>query len=157
MSVKGSGRGGYQVRGGQGGWGDWGRGRSAKGFSYYGATNKHKGLCSTLGIHVFDYGQKTSSDQIKTTWKKLVHHVGTINGYDISNELINKKRLNISKPEQTQDVLDAHQLATKRRDQSYECLAESRQFQKGVYEEQVMRGEPAILFKAKISLAIINN
>ena len=31
-----------------------------------------------------------------------------------------------------------------------------RQFQKGVYEDQVMEGEPTIADKAKMSLAILN-
>ena len=54
MSEKGSVRGSYQVWGGQWGWWGWGRVRDAKGYGYSGDTTKHKGLCSALGIHIFD-------------------------------------------------------------------------------------------------------
>ena len=92
MSGKGSGRGSYQVRGGRG------RGRSERGYSYSGANPKHKRLCSALGNHVFDYGQNSSTDQMRTTWDKLVHHVGTIHGHNISNKLLNKNTVIITKP-----------------------------------------------------------
>ena len=71
---------------------------------------------------------------MSTTWEKLVHHVGTIHGHEIRKELPNKKRVTIAKPEYTQDASDEDELATKIRDQSYECSAEARQFQKRVYE-----------------------
>ena len=117
MSGRGSGRGSYQggvVQGGQGG---RVRGRVSIGYNYYGATTNHKGLCSAIGIHVFDYGHKASADQMSTTWENLVHYVGTIHGHDISNELINKKIVTIATPDHTQDELDEHQLDTERRDQ----------------------------------------
>ena len=41
-----------------------------------------------------------------------------------------RKTVIIPKPEHTQDTLDKHQLATKRMDQSYQRLSETRQFQK---------------------------
>ena len=85
-------------------------------------------MCSYILIHVFDYGQKDSSDQMRTIWEKLVHHVGTMQGHDIRNKLINKERVTISKPNHTQDELDEHQLATERREQSHEYLATARQF-----------------------------
>ena len=157
MRGKWTGRGNYQGKGGQGCRRVWGRGRAARWYSYSGDTSIQKGLCSALGIHVFDYNHKAPADQIRATWEKLAHYVGTIHGYDISKELPNKKRWNISKTEHTQDASDEHQLATKRRDQSYKRLAEARRFQKGVYEEQVIEGYPIIVVKAKISLAILNN
>ena len=86
MSGKGSGRGSYQCQGVRG---VRVRGRSDRGYSYYGATTKNKGLCSALGNHVFDYSQKAPEDQIIDTREKLVHHVGTIHGNDIVNELQN--------------------------------------------------------------------
>ena len=54
ISGTGSGRCGHQVRGGQGGRGGQVRGRAARGYSYSDVTTKHKGLCSAIGIHVFD-------------------------------------------------------------------------------------------------------
>ena len=114
-------------------------------------------MCSYILIHVFDYGQKDSSDQMRTIWEKLVHHVGTMQGHDIRNKLINKERVTISKPNHTQDELDEHQLATERREQSHEYLATARQFQKGLYEYQVIDGDTTIADKDKISLATFNN
>ncbi len=111
-----SGRGGRQGRGNRGGRdgnsrGGCARGGRGRGNSYSGSSGaliKHKGLCAALGNYVFDYGQKGAADQMRTTWEKIVHHVGTIYGHDISNELQNKKRVIITKPEHTQDVLDRH-------------------------------------------------
>ena len=42
-------------------------------------------------------------------------------------------------------------------DQSYQQLSKARQFQKEVLEDQVIEGEPNIIAKAKMSLAILNN
>jgi hypothetical protein len=70
---------------------------------------KHKGLCSALGNHAFDYGQKAATDQMRTTWEKIVHHVGTIYGHDISNKQLNKKTVLIPEPKYTPEVLAKHQ------------------------------------------------
>ena len=112
-------------------------------------------MCSALDNHIFEYGQKASSDQMITTWEKLVHHVGTIHGHNISNWLLNKKTVIITKPGHTQYALDEHQLATGRRDQSYQRSAEARQFHKGLFEYQVMEEEPTISDKTKVYLAIL--
>jgi hypothetical protein len=53
---------------------------------------------------------------MRTTWEKFVHHVGTIHGHDISNELLNKKTVIIEKPTHTQDVLDKHESRVIRHD-----------------------------------------
>ena len=64
-----------------------------RGSAHYTPTlNKNKGLCSALGNNVFDYGQKGAVDQMRTTWEKIFHHVGTIYGHSISNKMQNKKR-----------------------------------------------------------------
>ncbi len=78
-----------------------GRGRGG-GNSYSGTGGAHEGLCSALSDHVFDYGQKGAADQMRMTWEKIVHHVGTIYGHNISNELQNKKTVTIPEPEHTQ-------------------------------------------------------
>ena len=105
----------YQGHVGQG---DRGRGTSDIWYNYYEAISKYKGLCSALVNHIFDYGQNASEDQMRTTWEKLVHHVLTIHGHDIINELQNKKNVNIPKPDHTQDVLYGHQSASEKMDQS---------------------------------------
>jgi hypothetical protein len=45
---------------------------------------------------------------MRTTWEKIVHHVGTIYGHDISSELQNRKPVSITEPTYTQQVLDKH-------------------------------------------------
>ena len=108
MSGKGSGRGSYQGRGGLGGRGGWGRGRSTIGYSYYGDTLKHKGLCSALGIYIVQHDQKASVFQMSPTQEKRLHHVGTIYRHEISNKLFNKNTVTIAKSEHTQYALDKH-------------------------------------------------
>ena len=82
MGVKGNG--GTRIQGQVG----LGRVReSARGDNHSGYTTKHKGLCADLVNHIFDYVQKASLDQILTTWKKLLHHVGRVHGHHIRNEI----------------------------------------------------------------------
>ena len=45
---------------------------------------------------------------MKTTWEKIVHHVGTIHGEDISNELQNRATVVVLKPQYSDDVLELH-------------------------------------------------
>jgi hypothetical protein len=46
---------------------------------------------------------------MRTTWEKIVHHIGTINGHKVSNELQNKKTIPVTKPVHSQEVLDKPQ------------------------------------------------
>ena len=48
-------------------------------------------------------------------------------------------------------------MSIKRRDYSYQCLAEAWQLQNEVFEDQFIVEEPTIAPKSKISLAITNN
>jgi hypothetical protein len=65
-----------------------GRGR---GQNYTGSDNAAKRcMCTNLGTNVFDYGQKSAADQMRTSWEKLVQYVGTNYGQDINNALQNK-------------------------------------------------------------------
>jgi hypothetical protein len=57
------------------------------------------GLCAALGSHVYDYGHSATADQmLRTSWEKLVQHVGTAYGQDISNELTNRMTVTIAEP-----------------------------------------------------------
>jgi hypothetical protein len=67
-----------------------------------------RGLCTNLGTHVFDYGQKSAADQMRTSWEKLVQYVGTNYGQDINNELQNKIIVVLIEPVYTNDVLKRH-------------------------------------------------
>ena len=104
-----SGRGGRnRGRGGRGNSGRGGRGRG-RGQNYTGAANAPKrGLCTTLGTNVFDYGHKAAADQMRTSWEKLVQYVGTNYGQDISNELQNKITVTLAEPVHTPEVLARH-------------------------------------------------
>ena len=77
---------------------------------------------------------------MRTTQEKIVHHVETIHVHDIRNKILNKKTLIITKPDHTQDSLDEHQLDTEIWDQSYQRLSETGQFQKELFEDQVILG-----------------
>jgi hypothetical protein len=57
---------------------------------------------------VFDYGQKSASDQIRTSWEKLAQYVGTNYGQDISKELQNKITVILVEPVHTDDVFLKH-------------------------------------------------
>jgi hypothetical protein len=101
-----SGRGGRS--GGRGGRGYSGRGRG-RGQNYSGAASAlKKGLCTTLGANVLDYGQKSAADQIRTSWEKLVQHVGTSYRQDICNELQNKTTVTLDEPVHTPEILLRH-------------------------------------------------
>jgi hypothetical protein len=76
---------------------------------------KHKGLCAGLGVHVFAYGSKGAADQMRNTWEKITHHVGTIYGHNISNELQNKTLVTVAEPQYTAAVIAKHALQETRR------------------------------------------
>jgi hypothetical protein len=85
-----------------------GRGRG-RGQNYTGSANAAKRvLCNNLGTNVFDYGQKSAADQMRTSWEKLVQYVGTNYGQDINNELQNKVWVVLTEPVHTDDVLARH-------------------------------------------------
>jgi hypothetical protein len=90
-------------RRGRGGRGGRGRGR---GQNYTGSANAaRKGICANLGTNVFDYGQKSVADQMRTSWEKLAQYVGTNYGQGISNELQTKITVVLVEPVHTDDVL----------------------------------------------------
>jgi ribosomal protein L15 len=82
-----------------------GRGQG-QGQNYTGSANAAKrGICTNLGTNVFDYGQKSAADQIRTSWEKIVQYVGTNYQQDINNELQNKVWVVLTEPVHTDDVL----------------------------------------------------
>ena len=95
-------------------------------------------MCSDLSNHVFDYGQKALAHHIRTTRQKLLYHIGTIHGHNISNKLQNYRTVIIPKPNHTQDVLDEQYFDTKRIDQSYQRIVEAHKFQNRVLEDQII-------------------
>ena len=103
-----SGRGGRSS--GRGGRGNRNHKRGQpRGNSYAAASNSSKkGQCAALNSNVFDYGQKNSADQMRTSWEKLVQYVGTNYGQDISNELQNKAIVALTEPVHTAVITARH-------------------------------------------------
>ena len=98
-------------RGNNNGNGNRGAARGSGGGSAYGGTNKSsKGVgIEALGKHIFDIGNKTSADQVRTSWEKLVLHAGTIYSSDISSELSNKIKVVLPKPVHSDHIQERHQ------------------------------------------------
>ena len=69
---------------------------------------RKQGLCSALSKKVFDYGQKVSANQMRTSREKLVQYVGTSYGHDISKELQNKIAVVLPEPEYELEILMRH-------------------------------------------------
>jgi hypothetical protein len=84
----------------------------------------------------------------------IVHHVGTIYGHDISNELQNKKTVIIAEPKHTQDVLDKHAAKEVRRQTQQTRLDQARLLQKTQLEAEVDAGTN---MDASMLLAILDN
>ena len=88
-----------------------GRGRGhGRGQNYSGTSGgtKKQGMCPALGTHMFDYGQKESADQMRTSWDKLCQYVGANYAHDIGNELQNKTALLLREPEYNASVTERH-------------------------------------------------
>jgi hypothetical protein len=106
-----SGRGGRNNGRGGRGHGSATRGGCGRGQgqNYTGSANAAKrGMCTNLGTNVFDYGQKSAADQMRTSWENIVQYVGTNYGQDINNELQNKVWVILTEPVYTNDVLARH-------------------------------------------------
>jgi hypothetical protein len=150
-----SGRGGGRKTGrggcGHGGRGGPGRGR---GQNYTGSTNTTKKVtCANLITNVFDYGQKSAADLMRTSWEKLVQYVGTNYGQDISNELQNKISVDIIEPVHSGEVLRKHGLREAMIRSGQQHIQRSRQAQEKILEASVLAKDP----DAPMKLAIVQN
>ena len=67
-----------------------------------------KGLWTDLVNNVFYYGYKEAAGQMIISWEKLVRHVGTNYGKDISKKLNSKIKVNIVTPLHSPKVLVSH-------------------------------------------------
>jgi hypothetical protein len=149
--MTGRGRGGS--RGGRGGErGGRGRGR---GQNYTGARTVAKsGLCAALGNNVFDYGHRAATDQMRTSWEKLVQFVGTNYGQDISNELQNKIPVILSEPVHTPEVLARHAIHEQMVQTGEENLQRARLSKRVILEAAAALGADQ---DAPMQLAILDN
>jgi hypothetical protein len=74
------------MKNGRIGCGHGGRHGRGRGQNYTGSANTtKKGMCVNLGTNVFDYGQKSAADLMRTSWENLVQHVDTNYGQDKIN------------------------------------------------------------------------
>jgi hypothetical protein len=113
-----------------------------------------KGLCTNLGTNVFDYGQKSSADQMRLSWEKLVHYVGTNYGQNSSNELQNKITAIIVKPVHTDDVMARHGVREVMIQSGQMNIQRARKSQENILQATVDKGED---MDAPMNLAILQN
>jgi len=81
------------------------------------------------------------------TWEKIVHHVGTIYGQDISNELQNRTTVVIDKPEHDQAILDQHALRVTQIKANESRLLNARLKTESALEVSVKNDEPGAIIK----------
>ena len=149
-----SGRGGrFSSRGGRG---SSGRGRGRGRGHYYsgGSVASKKGLCSELGNNVFDYGHKGAADQMRTSWEKIVQHVGTNCGSDISNELQNKTPVVTPEPAHTPAVMARHAARETMIRNGQANLQTARRAQRFILQQAVDDGKDP---EAPMKLAVLEN
>jgi hypothetical protein len=153
MSGRGGGR--NNGRGGRGHGGRGGRGRGrGRGQNYTGSANTtRKGLCASLSTNVFDYGQKSAADLMRTSWEKLVQYVGTNYGQDISNELKNKISVDIIEPVHSAEVLRKHGLMEAMILSGQRNIQRARLAQEKILEAAVLTNDP----DAPMKLATLQN
>jgi hypothetical protein len=142
---------------GRGGRGRGGRGgrSQGRGQNYTGSVNTaRKGLCANLVTNVFDYGQKSTADQMRTSWEKLAQYVGTNYGQDISNELQNKITVILVEPVHTDDVIFKHSLRKTMIRNGQMNIQRDRKAQETILDAAVLAG---LDMEAPMKLALLQN
>jgi hypothetical protein len=110
-------------------------------------------VCANLGTNVFDYGQKSAGDLMRTSWEKLVQYVGTNYGQDVRNELQNKIYVNIIKPVHYAEVLRKIGLWEAMIRSGQRNIQRARQAQEKIFEAAVLAKDP----DAPMKLTILQN
>jgi hypothetical protein len=137
---------------GRGGCGGRSRGR---GQNYTGSANAaRKVLCANLGTNVFEYGQKSASDQMRTSCEKLAQYVGTNYGQDISYELQNKITVILGEPVHTDDVLLKHSMRETMIHNGQMNIQRARKAQETILDAAVQAG---LDMEAPMKLALLQN
>jgi hypothetical protein len=103
---------------------------------------------------VFDYGQKSAADQMRTSWENLAQYVGTNYGQDISNKLQNKITLIIVEPVHTDDVILKHILRETMIRNGQMNIQRARKSQETILETAVQGG---LDMEALMKLALLQN
>ena len=107
-----TGRGGGRNPSGSGRGRGGGRGTGRSSSTTTTPKNTHKGLCAELEGNVFDIGQRTSADLLRTTLEKIIQYVGTKYGEDIANEIESRSLSTFTPPQHTAEVLRKHAAKT---------------------------------------------
>jgi hypothetical protein len=142
---------------GRGGCGRGGRGGRSRGRgqNYTDSTNAaRKGICANIGTNVFDYGQKSAADQMRTSWEKLAQSVGTKYGQDISNELQNKITVILVESVHTDDVLLKHSLRETMIRNGQMNIQRAQKAQETILDAAVLAG---LDMEAPMKLALLQN
>jgi hypothetical protein len=111
-------------------------------------------MCTNLGTNVFDYGQKSAADQMRTSWEKLVQYFGTNYGQDINNELQKNITVVLIEPVHTNDVLARHSVREVMIRTGQLNIQRARQAQDNILKASVLAG---IDMDSPIKLAILQN
>jgi hypothetical protein len=129
-----------------------GRGR---GQNYNVSSNASKrGMCTNLGTNVFDCGQNSVADQMRTSWENIVQYVGTNYGQDINNKLQNKVWVVLTEPVHTDDVLARHSVREVMIRNGQLNIHQARQAQETILKSAMQAGTD---MDAPMSLAILQN
>jgi hypothetical protein len=108
-------------------------------------------MCANLGTNVFDYGQKSAADLMRTSWEKFLQYVGTNYGQDISNELQNKITVDIIEPVHYAEVPSKHGLREAMIRSGQRNIQRARISQEIILRSAVVAGDP----DAPMRLAIL--
>ena len=73
--------------------------RAARGGNHTSSTGKKRGICATLGEHIFTHGEKGSADKFNNAKEKLAEHIGATCSQDIATEIQTGKVFKIKEPE----------------------------------------------------------
>ena len=87
---------------------------------------------------------------MRITWEKIAHHIGTIYGHDISNELQNKKIVMIQEPTCSQEALDKHADRVKRKKAQHERINDAWKIQAKSLDKLAMSGDDAVVSLAEL-------
>jgi hypothetical protein len=103
---------------------------------------------------VFEYGQKSAADQMRTSWENLVQYVGTNYGQYINNELQNKVWVILTAPVHTNDVLARHSVREVMIRNGQLNIQQARKSQETILKAAVQAGTD---MDAPMKLAILQN
>ena len=104
----------------------------------------HKGLCADLEGNVFDIGQRTSADLLRSTLIKLVQYVGTKYGEEIADELVNRYPTPLPPPQYTAEVIRKHTAkVTLKRSQQNALLGANQTMAANLQAELALNPNPA--------------